>query len=64
MPAEKEANLFVKAAVRKYVNSKDMNMRKEVLDGNALNKAIKKILDNAIEKAQSDKRKTVMPKDF
>ncbi|MHA1144454.1 MAG: hypothetical protein ACTSRW_06935 [Candidatus Helarchaeota archaeon] len=64
MPAEKEPNLFVKAAVRKYVNSKGCNISKEVLGGNVLNKSIKKVLDDAIEHAKGAKRKTLMAKDF
>ncbi|MHC1590488.1 MAG: hypothetical protein ACXQS8_00210 [Candidatus Helarchaeales archaeon] len=64
MPEAKEANLFVKAAVRKYVNEKEFKISKEVLDGGALNKAIKKVLDEAIEKAKAAKRKTLMAKDF
>jgi len=64
MSKEKPTTLFVKAAVRKYVNSKECNVAGEVINGVALNNQIKKILDIAMQKAKKDKRKTLQAKDF
>jgi len=61
---KKEPTLFVKAAIRKYVNTGECNIAGEVINGNALNNQIKKLLDLAIERAQKSKRKTLMAKDF
>ncbi|NHI92904.1 MAG: hypothetical protein EAX96_10420 [Candidatus Lokiarchaeota archaeon] len=61
---KKEPTLFVKAAIRKYVNTGECNIAGEVINGNALNNQIKKLLDLAIERAQKAKRKTLMAKDF
>ena len=58
----KEASLIVKSAVRKYINSKDCNVASEVIN-KTLNKAVKKILDTAIQNAKDKKRKTVKPSD-
>ena len=61
---KKEPTLFVKAAVRKYVNAADCNIAGEVINGNALNNQIKKLLELAIERTKKAKRKTLMAKDF
>ncbi|MHA1785382.1 MAG: hypothetical protein ACTSVY_05890 [Candidatus Helarchaeota archaeon] len=61
---KKEPTLFVKAAVRKYVNSNECNVAGEVINGNALNNQIKKILDLAMQRAKKANRKTLMAKDF
>ena len=59
---KKEASLIVKSAVRKYINSKDCNVAAEVIN-KTLNKAVKKILDTAIQNAIDKKRKTIKPSD-
>ncbi len=59
----KEASLIVKSAVRKYVNEKECNIASEVLQ-KTLNNAVKKILDQSVENAKADKRKTIKPKDI
>ena len=61
---KKEPTLFVKAAVRKYVNAAECNVAGEVINGSALNNQIKKILDMAMDRAKKAKRKTLMAKDF
>ena len=61
---KKEPTLFVKAAVRKYVNAEECNISGEVINGTAFNNQIKKLLELAIERAKKAKRKTLMAKDF
>ena len=61
--SSKAPALYVKAAIRKYVNEKGFNIAKEVLSGTKLNNKIKKILDEAMENAKGQKRKTLMAKD-
>lgn len=64
MSENKEPALFVKAAVRKYVNSKECNIAGDVIKGQTLNNIIKKLIDGAIKNAKEDKRKTLQAKDF
>ncbi len=66
MPEEKgKADvIFVKSKVRDYVHSKECNTSGDVLDGDALDKVLKEILDKAIERAKANNRKTVMEKDL
>ena len=64
MSEKKEASLFVKAAVRKYVNSKECNVAGDVIKGSTLNNMIKKLIDGAIINAKANKRKTIQAKDF
>ncbi len=56
--------LFVKSKVRDYIHSKECNASGDVLDGDALDKVIKNILDKAIDRAKANNRKTVMEKDL
>ncbi len=58
----KLGSMIIKSTIRKYVNSKGCNVSSEVLN-KTLNNTLKKILDNAIEKAKSQNRKTLKPKD-
>ncbi len=66
MPEEKAKAdvIFVKSKVRDYVHSKECNTSGDVLDGDALDKVLKEILDKAIERAKANNRKTVMEKDL
>ena len=64
MSDKKEPSLFVKAAVRKYVNSKECNVAGDVIKGATLNNMIKKLIDGAIKNAKAAKRKTIQAKDF
>jgi len=56
--------LIVKAKVREYIKSKECNTSGDVIDGDALNDALKAILDKAIERAKANGRKTVQTKDL
>ncbi|TFG18302.1 MAG: hypothetical protein EU531_00590 [Promethearchaeota archaeon] len=56
--------LFVKSKVREYIKSKGCNTSGDLIDGNALNDAIVKVLDNAIGRAKANGRKTVQEKDL
>ncbi|MHA1148504.1 MAG: GTP-binding protein [Promethearchaeota archaeon] len=55
---------FVKSKVRNYIKSNGLNTSKSILNGTKLNQIILNILDNAIEKAIANGRKTVQPKDL
>ena len=61
---EKADVLFVKSKVRDFIHSKDCNTSGDVLDGDALDKIIKGLLDKAIDRAKANNRKTVMEKDL
>ncbi len=61
---EKSELIFVKSKVRDYVHSKECNTSGDVLDGPALDKIIREVLDKAIERAKANGRKTVMDKDL
>ena len=54
--------MIIKSTIRKYVNSKGCNISSEVLN-KTLNNTLKKILDKGIEKAKTENRKTIKPKD-
>ena len=55
--------LVVASKVKKYIKDKaDMNVSASVMD--ALTHIVMKECDRAIEEARSDKRKTVMDRDF
>jgi histone H3/H4 len=56
--------LFVKSKVREYIKSKGLNTSSGVVDGETLNERIIDTLDNAIERAKANKRKTVKPRDL
>jgi len=56
--------LFVKSKVREYIKAKDCNTASAVLDGDALNNIIIEMLDKAIARAKSNKRKTVQERDI
>lgn len=68
--AKKAANkeevdtLIVKSKVREYIKSKGCNTAGDLVDGNALNDAIKEIIDKAVARAQANGRKTVQAKDI
>lgn len=61
---EKSEVIFVKSKVRDYVHSKDCNTSSDVLDGGALDKIIRELLNKAVERAKANNRKTVMSKDL
>ena len=52
--------LVVRAKLKEYV--KGMNVSGEL--GEALSKKVEKVLADAVERAQANKRKTVMPYDL
>jgi histone H3/H4 len=56
--------LYVKSKIREYIKSKNMNTSSGVIDGDKLNKIIMEKLDRAVERAKSNKRKTVKPRDL
>jgi len=56
--------LYVKSKVREYIKAKDCNTSSGVLDGEAFNGIITKILDNAIRRAKANGRKTVKARDL
>ncbi len=56
--------LFVKSKVRDYIKSKDCYTSGELIDGPALNNAIKELLDKAIDRAKANNRKTVQERDL
>ncbi len=62
--SDKSDVIFVKSKVRDYVHTKECNAAGDVLDGPALDKIIKDVLDKAIERAKANGRKTVMDKDL
>jgi len=57
--SEKEPVLFVKTAVRKYINESDCNASADIINGNVLNNQIKIMLDLAIERAKKKGLKTI-----
>ena len=56
--------LYVKSKVREYIKKKDCNTSSGVLDGNALNKLIMEMLDQAVKRAKANGRKTVKARDL
>jgi histone H3/H4 len=56
--------LYVKSKVREFIKGKGCNTSSGVLDGDALNKIIMEILDNAIRRAKANNRKTVKARDL
>ena len=64
MSKEGDKPLFVKSAVRSFVNENGCNMSGDVLKGGTLNNQIKKLLTLAMERTKKAKRKTVMAQDF
>ena len=64
IPKKGNDSLIVKAKVREYIHEKECNTSGDVVDGDALNNEIKKLLDKAIERAKANGRKTVQTKDL
>ena len=56
--------LIVKSKVRDYVKAAGCNTAGALVDGPALNNAIKELLDKAIDRAKANGRKTVQSKDI
>ncbi len=56
--------LIVKSKVRDYIKGNGCNTAGALVDGDALNDAIKEILDKAIARAKANGRKTVQTKDI
>ena len=56
--------LFVKSKIREYIKAQECNTSGALLDGGALNDAIKELLDKAIARAKANGRKTVQEKDM
>ena len=54
--------LVVASKVKDYIKSKACQTSSDALD--ALNDQVQKMLDKAVERAQSNKRATVRPQDF
>ncbi|MHA1148724.1 MAG: hypothetical protein ACTSR8_10810 [Promethearchaeota archaeon] len=57
-------SLIVKSKVREYIKSNGCNTAGDLVDGDALNNAIKEILDKAVARAKANGRKTVQAKDI
>ena len=64
MPYYADKYLYVKNSVLEYIHSKEMYCSGKVNKGFKLNDIIKQILDEAIERAKQNFRKTVMAKDL
>jgi histone H3/H4 len=56
--------LYVKSKVREFIKGKGCNTSSGVLDGDALNKIIMEMLDNAVRRAKANNRKTVKARDL
>jgi histone H3/H4 len=56
--------LFVKSKVREFIKAKECNTSSGVLDGEALNKIIIEMLDEAVKRAKANGRKTVKARDL
>lgn len=56
--------LFVKSKVREYIKSKGCNTSGDLIDGPPFNDCIIEVLDNAINRAKANGRKTVQEKDL
>jgi len=61
---EEIGNFLVKTRVYDYLKSKGVRISSDLLEGPILHARILEILDNAIERAKKNKRKTVQPKDL
>lgn len=62
--SKSDDSLIVKSKIRDYIKSKDCNTAGDLVNGNALNDAIKALLDAAVERAKANGRKTVQSKDL
>ena len=56
--------LFVKSKVREFIKGKGCNTSSGILDGDALNKIIIEMLDDAVKRAKANGRKTVKARDL
>lgn len=56
--------MFVKKKIWEYVHSNNMNISGDVLNGGKLSVKITAILDDAMQRAKDNKRKTVKEKDL
>lgn len=56
---KKNTAMFVKSAIRKYINAEGFMISKDVLDGDILNGTIKKLLDLAMDRAKTKNLKTI-----
>ncbi len=59
-----EKPLFVKSAIKDLIKSQKCKTSSDVVEKGALNKAIKKMVVRACERAQENKRTTVYPRDL
>ena len=57
-------SFIVKSKVKEYIKSNGCNSSRDIIDGDALNNVIIKILDKAIARTKANGRKTVKGKDI
>ncbi len=56
--------LFVKSKVRDYIKRKDLHTANDVIDGDALNLRIMRLIDDAANRCIAAGRKTLQGKDL
>jgi len=56
--------LYVKSKIREYIKENGLQTSSSVIDGEVLNERIIEILDQAIDRAKKNKRKTVKARDI
>jgi histone H3/H4 len=56
--------LYVKSKIREYIKQNGLQTSSSVIDGEVLNERIVEILDQAIDRAKANKRKTVKARDI
>ena len=61
---KKNDALFVKSKIKDYVKSKSMNSSDDVINGTVLQERIIEILDNGIERAKANGKKTLQERDL
>lgn len=63
-PADEAKSLVVKNAVGEYIRAKEFKVSSDLYDEDALNGAVKKLLDDACKRCKENGRKTVMKQDI
>lgn len=56
--------LYVKSKIRDYVKEKGLMTGSDVVDGDKLNERLTSLLDNAIDRAKANGRKTLKARDL
>ncbi len=56
--------LYVKSKIREYIKDKGLQTSSGVIDGEVLNERILEIIDQAIDRAKANNRKTVKARDI